>query len=193
MAPVSPYGVSKASGELLLLQYWRSYGLHVVVGRFFIHLAPRGTSALALHEFARQVARAELELQEPVLLHGTISTLRDITDIRDSGPAVVCMTETAESGTVANVGSGRSFSMEQVLNMSLKHARVAVTPQLDPARVRPYDEKAVLADMSKFSNLTGFAPVTPLEETARAIVEYWRGEIAAAMASNPTGASRAEL
>ena len=23
----------------------------------------------------------------------------------------------------------------------------------------------------------GFAPITPLEETARAIVEYWRGEV----------------
>jgi GDP-mannose 4,6-dehydratase len=193
MAPVSPYGVSKASGELLLLQYWRSHGLQVVVGRFFIHLAPRGTSALALHEFARQVARAELGLQEPVLRHGTLSTLRDITDIRDSGPAVVCFTETAEPGTVVNVGSGRSFSMEQVMKMSLQHARVTVTPQLDQARVRPYDEKSVLANLSKFANLTGFAPITPLEETARAIVEYWRGEVRAAMASNPTGSPREEL
>jgi len=50
-----------------------------------------------------------------------------------------------------------------------------------------------MGDMSKFANLTGFAPVTPLEETARAIVEYWRGEIAAAMASNPTGSPRDEL
>jgi GDP-4-dehydro-6-deoxy-D-mannose reductase len=77
--------------------------------------------------------------------------------------------------------------------MSLKHARISITTQLDPARVRPYDEKTVLADASKFSNLTGFAPTTPLEETARAIVEYWRGEVAAALASNPTGNPRAEL
>jgi hypothetical protein len=41
--------------------------------------------------------------------------------------------------------------------------------------------------------LTGFAPTTTLEETARAIVEYWRGEVAAALASNPTGNPRAEL
>ena len=104
-------------------------------------------------------------------------------------------------------------------------------------RLPRYDEKSVLADLSKFANLTGplpilppvrlcrselpspfrhlfslggrgvffrllrtrfspptprvhakrpifldcasarFAPITPLEETARAIVEYWRGEV----------------
>lgn len=189
-APVSPYGVSKAATELLALQYWRAHGLQVVVGRFFIHLAPRGTSALALHDFARQISLIEAGQQEPVLRHGNIGTRRDITDIRDSAPAVVCFAETAAAGEVVNVGSGRTFTMQQVLEMSLRHARVEIRTELDPSRARPYDEKAVLSNPAKLQRLTGFEVATPLEETARSIVDYWRGEVAATAASNPTGSPR---
>ena len=58
---------------------------------------------------------------------------------------------------------------------------------------RRYDEKAVLSNPAKLQRLTGFAVATPLEDTAASIVNYWRGEIAATAASNPTGSPRDEL
>merc|ERR1711920_746082 len=76
LQPVSPYGVSKAATELLVMQYVRTHKVHAVVARFFIHLAPRGVEILALHEFARQLAMIEQGLQEAVIRHGDISTHR---------------------------------------------------------------------------------------------------------------------
>ena len=52
----------------LALSYFRAHGLHVVVPRFFIHLAPRGVESLALHDFARQVAMVERGLLSPPVL-----------------------------------------------------------------------------------------------------------------------------
>merc|ERR1712070_1187211 len=115
MQPVSPYGVSKAATELLGLQYARTNGLHVIVPRFFIHLSARGVEALAMHDFARQIAMIEIGLQEPVIQHGDISTQRDITDIVDSAPVVICLGETAPSGTVVNIGSNMTYTIKNLL------------------------------------------------------------------------------
>eukprot|EP00434_Breviolum_minutum_P001244 symbB.v1.2.001090.t1/scaffold33.1/size517934/42 len=74
MKPVSPYGVSKAATEMLALSYARAHGLHVIVPRFFIHLAPRGVESLALHDFARQITMVERGLlSPPVLRHGDLA------------------------------------------------------------------------------------------------------------------------
>ena len=46
-------------------------------------------------------------------MHGNLATKRDITDARDSAPAVICVAETAPSGTVVNVGSNTSYSIQE--------------------------------------------------------------------------------
>ena len=52
----------------LALSYARAHGLHVIVPRFFIHLAPRGVESLALHDFARQITMVERGLLSPPVL-----------------------------------------------------------------------------------------------------------------------------
>ena len=167
MKPVSPYGVSKAASELLALSYSRAHGLHVIVPRFFIHLAPRGVEALALHDFARQVAMVERGLlSPPVLRHGDLSTRRDITDIVDSAPVVVCLAEVAPTNTVVNLGSNVSYSMQQLLNELVllspswrpdnqSDGPFSLRLEMDVSRLRAYDERIVMADISRVQKLTG--------------------------------------
>merc|ERR1740121_1640147 len=125
LQPVSPYGVSKVATEALAMQYGRTHGLQVIVPRFFIHLAPRGVEALALHEFARQISLIERGAQAPVVKHGDISTRRDITDIVDSAPVVVCLAEHAPSLTVVNIGSNISYVMEDLLKQAVQMSSAA--------------------------------------------------------------------
>lgn len=180
MQPVSPYGVSKAATELLGMQYARTHGVRVVIPRFFIHLAPRGVEALALHEFARQIAAIEQGLQEPVLLHGDISTERDITDIVDSAPVVICLAETAPSGTVVNIGSNTSYSIRDLLQeaLSMSSARDVIRLELDRSRLRAYDERVVRADISKLRKLTGWEPRPNMRKLIGVLLDYWRREVA---------------
>jgi nucleoside-diphosphate-sugar epimerase len=179
MQPVSPYGVSKAATELLTLQYTRTHKVHAVVARFFIHLAPRGVEALALHEFARQIALIERGLQEPVIKHGDISTSRDITDIVDSAPVVACVAEVAESGTVVNVGSNISYTMSDLLDRAIGMSRVPnIALVTDPSRLRAYDERVVMADISRLKSITGWQPRPDMDHLIRELLEYWRREIA---------------
>lgn len=180
LKPVSPYGVSKVATETLALQYARTHGLQVVVPRFFIHLAPRGVEALALHEFARQVAMIERGLQAPVLRHGDISTQRDITDIVDSAPVIACLGERAPSGTAVNIGSNISYTMEDLLKRAVGMSSMSekIQFQVDAARIRAYDERVVMADISLLKKLTGWVPQPDVDHLIRLLLDYWRSEIA---------------
>eukprot|EP00929_Paragymnodinium_shiwhaense_P092996 TRINITY_DN53027_c0_g1_i1.p1 TRINITY_DN53027_c0_g1~~TRINITY_DN53027_c0_g1_i1.p1 ORF type:complete len:379 (-),score=42.86 TRINITY_DN53027_c0_g1_i1:46-1182(-) len=179
MKPVSPYGVSKAATELLAMQYMRTHGIHVVVPRIFIHLAPRGVESLALHEFSRQIAMIERGLQPPVIKHGDISTLRDITDVKDSAPVFLCLSEAAPSGTVVNIGSNMTYSVKQLLEMAISKSTLQdkISLEVDPARLRPYDEKIVVADITKLKALTGWIPQPDMSSLVQDLVTYWRHEI----------------
>jgi nucleoside-diphosphate-sugar epimerase len=179
MQPVSPYGVSKAATEQLGLMYAQTHGLGVIVPRFFIHLAPRGVEALALHEFARQIALIERGLQDPVVNHGDISTQRDITDIVDSAPVVICLAETAPSGTVVNIGSNMTYTIKDLLEKAISLSnRKDIKLNLDKSRIRAYDEKIVLADITRVKSLTGWEPRPDMPHLIRLLLEYWRGEVA---------------
>lgn len=178
MKPVSPYGVSKATTELLGQQYARTNGIHVIIPRIFIHLATRGVETLALHEFSRQIAMIERGLQEPVIKHGDISTKRDITDITDSAGVFICLPEVAPPGTVVNVGSSMTYTMKDLLDLAIsKSTTLNIRLELDPARLRPYDEKIVVADITKVKKLTGWQPQPNMDGLAADLVEYWRQEI----------------
>jgi len=189
MQPVSPYGVSKAATEMLVLQYARTHGIRAIVPRFFIHLAPRGVEALALHEFARQIALIETGAQEPVIWHGDISTKRDITDIVDSAPVVVCLAETAPSETVVNIGSNMSYTMRDLLEGAVEKSTASshIRLELDSSRLRAYDERLVLADISKVRILTGWRPQPDMPHLTDLLLSYWRREIAFRQPQNDRG------
>lgn len=180
LQPVSPYGVSKVTTELLALQYKRAHGIHTVVPRFFIHLGPRGVEALALQEFSRQIAMIERGLQEPVIRHGDLSTQRDITDIVDSAPVVVCLAEVAPSGTVVNIGSNISYTMRGLLErlVEMSSASASIRLEEDPSRLRVYDERSVLADISHVRRLTGWVPKPDMPHLIGLLLNYWRREVA---------------
>jgi len=162
------------------LQYVRAHKVQAVVTRFFIHLAPRGVEALALHEFARQITLIERGLQTPTLHHGDISTRRDITDIVDSAPVVACLAEVAESGTVVNVGSNISYTMRDLLRRAIDLSDVTSSIELvtDPSRLRLYDEKVVMADITKLKSITGWQPKPDMDNLIRLLLDYWRREVA---------------
>jgi len=178
MKPVSPYGVSKATTELLGQQYARTHGIHVVIPRIFIHLATRGVESLALHEFSRQIAMIERGMQDPVIMHGELSTQRDITDIKDSAPVFICLPDVAPAGTVVNIGSAMTYTMRDLLELVVSKSTVkGIRLELDKARLRPYDEKIVVADISKLQKITGWKPQPNMDVLAADLVEYWRQEI----------------
>jgi GDP-4-dehydro-6-deoxy-D-mannose reductase len=183
LRPVTPYGVSKVATEMLGNMYNSSFGIPVVTARLFIQLGVGGTDSLALHQFCRQVALAEAGLGPRAVAHGNVATARDMTDARDSAPALIALARAGLPGEAYNVGRGAAVQMADVLALALALARVPVAGAPDAARLRAYDERVLLADTSKLRALTGWAPRIPLNETVGRVLDYWRRRVAATYAA----------
>ena len=177
LQPVTPYGVSKVATELLGNQYNASFGIPCITARFFIQVGVGGTDSLAIHQFCKQIAMAEVGLQPPVLDHGNIATARDMTDAADSASAIVALAESGVPGEAYNVGSGYAMSIADLLATALAQARVAITTRLDASRLRAYDEKVLLPDISKVMSLTGWTPAPNMTQTVTNIMGYWRARV----------------
>jgi GDP-4-dehydro-6-deoxy-D-mannose reductase len=177
LRPLSPYAVSKVAQEKLAYQYWMSYGLKSIVSRGFNHDGPRRGEHFAPSTWARQIARIEKGLQEPIVYVGDLTSQRDITDVRDMVRAYWLMLERGEPGEVYNIGSGTTRTMGEMLELltSLSDAKIEI--KQDPARMRPSDVKILWANSSKFQKATGWEPTIPFEQTMRDLLAYWRTHI----------------
>lgn len=176
LAPLSPYGVSKAAQSLLALSLFRSKGLPAVVLRPFNHTGPGQPPAFVVPTFARQIARIEAGLEEPVMRVGNLTSKRDFTDVRDMVRAYALAARAAAPGEVYNLGSGRSVTIQWVLEELLKRTDAKITVEPDPDRMMPSDITDVRADATKFAAATGWRPQIELEQTLQDVLDYWRGE-----------------
>ena len=172
--PLTPYGVSKATQDLLAYQYHASYGLDIVRTRAFSYTGPGQPEGFVTSNFAKQVAAIEAGLQKPKMLVGNLESIRDFTDVRDMVRAYWLALEHGKAGEVYNVASGRGIRIRTVLNMFLKNSSVKIRIQYDPGRGRPSDVPILMGNSSKFRKLTGWKNEIPFERTVQDLLDDWR-------------------
>ncbi|MBU4174723.1 MAG: GDP-mannose 4,6-dehydratase [Actinobacteria bacterium] len=177
LRPLSPYGVSKVGQDLLGYQYHMSYGLKIIRTRAFNHTGPRRGDVFVTSNFCKQVAKIEKGKQEPVLEVGNLEARRDFTDVRDMVYGYWLALEKGEPGDVYNLGSGKDITIQRLLDMLLELTSVEIEVRQDPERMRPSDVMVLLADITKFSDLTGWKPEIPFEKTLEDTLEYWRERV----------------
>src|SRR5256714_2113097 len=135
LRPLSPYAVSKVAQDKLAYQYFKSYGLHVVVTRGFNHTGPRRGPVFADSTFAKQIAEIEAGFHPPVIYHGDLTSKRDLSDVRDIVRAYWLALEKAEPGESYNVGSGRTPTIREMLDLLVAHSQGKIRTQEGPARL----------------------------------------------------------
>ena len=172
LKPITPYGVSKASMEMMGRQFHLNYGLDVILPRLFIHVGPDHPPVTALQNFARQLASIKLGLQEPVMKVGNLSSSRDFVDVRDGANALITLAEKGVSGETYNQCSGKDWTMQESLDMLIEISGVDVKVETDPKLFRPSDEKVLLGDPSKLNKL-GWKTEIPFKQTLEDIFENW--------------------
>ena len=175
LRPLSPYAVSKVTQDMMAYQYFKSYGLPIVRTRAFNHEGPRRGDVFVTSNFARQVAEIEAGLREPVVYVGDLTPRRDYSDVRDIVRGYWLLLERGEPGEVYNLCSGRSWSIQQVLDFVLNLSTVkGIEIKTDPARLRPSDVMILEGDPSKMHKATGWKVEIPFERTLTELLDYWR-------------------
>jgi GDP-4-dehydro-6-deoxy-D-mannose reductase len=180
LRPLSPYAVSKVAQDVLGYQYFQSYGLPVIRARAFNHEGPRRGEVFVTSNLARQIAEIEAGLREPVISVGDLKPRRDFSDVRDVVRGYWLLLEAGEAGEVYNLCSGRSWSIQEVLDFLLAQSTVAGIPvRTDPARLRPSDVMVLEGDPSKIERAVGWKVEIPFEQTLRDLLDYWRHRVGA--------------
>lgn len=178
MAPVSPYGGSKAVQDLLGEQYRRSFELAVVRVRPFPHTGPGQLEPYLFPSVARRVAEAEAGLGPATIAVGDIDVVRDLLDVRDVVEAYRLLVERGRAGEVYNVCGGRGRSLRESLEVLCGLARRPVRLEFDASRKRPVDIAWMVGDPAKLGSEMGWHPRIGWKETAHDLLEDARARLA---------------
>lgn len=162
LRPQSPYGRSKAAGELLARA---TPDLDLVCARSFNHTGPGQAEHFALPGFARRLARIRLGRAEPRLEVGNLESIRDFLDVRDVARAYLALLDPATPPGVYNVASGRGRSLSELLRELLALSGLALEPVVSRALWRPAEQS--VGDASRLQRATGWGPERELRETLR--------------------------
>jgi len=175
--PVNPYGATKAAGDILAATYAQQYGLAIVRARPFNHIGPRQSPRFVCSDFARQIARIERGLQEPVIRVGKLTARRDFLDVRDVVKAYRMLASPEVPPDAYNICSERSVAISDLLTGLLALARVDIRVEEDASRVRPVEVAEHRGSAERLRTATGWAPTVGLQESLADILAYWRAHV----------------
>ncbi|MCL5675867.1 MAG: GDP-mannose 4,6-dehydratase [Patescibacteria group bacterium] len=177
LRPTNPYAVSKITQDYLALQYVLAYKMPIVRVRPFNHIGPRQSPNFVVSAFAKQLAEIEAGLKEAIISVGNLSSVRDFTDVRDMMRAYQIILEKGVPGEVYNIGSGRGYKMEEILNLLLSMTAKKIKIQVDKTLLRPIDEPILVCNYNKINGLTGWKPKISISETLKSVLDYWRDQV----------------
>lgn len=181
LRPISPYAVSKCTQETLAYQYHQSHGLYVVITRTFNHTGPRRTDSFVESSFCKQIVMIEEGLQEPIIYHGNLESVRDYTDARDVAHAYWLAVNHCNPGEPYNICSNMRVTIGDLLDMLIEKSTYDGTIKkiVDPLRLRPSDVTLLYGNSDKFNTITGWKPNYNLDLTITGLLDAWRRKIAA--------------
>jgi len=173
MKPQTPYAISKRAQEELAKLYARSYGMNICMTRSFNHGGAGQRTGFMIPDFASGIVRIERG-EAAELCVGNLSSRRDFTHVRDVVRAYRLIAEKGRSGEVYNVGSGVTWSAQEVLDRLRGMARCEIPVRQDPARMRPSDTPVICCDHSKLTRDTGWEPELGMAQIVADTLQYYR-------------------
>jgi GDP-4-dehydro-6-deoxy-D-mannose reductase len=174
---MNPYAYTKWSGEILSGFYSCVEKLDIVIARPFPHTGPGQSPDFVCSDWAHQIACIEKRIVAPEIMVGNISVHRDFSDVRDVVRAYAQLMEKGRKGEVYNVCSGKSYSLEKILETLISFSATPVTVSVDSRKIRKVDIPDLVGDNRKIRHETSWEPQIPLDRSLNDLLEYWRARV----------------
>lgn len=169
VAPISPYGVAKASGELYLQAFAAMYGLEWVALRYANVYGQRQNSAGEAGVVA--IFSRRLLSGEPCAIYGDGSATRDFVHVSDVVRANVLALTTAHKGAV-NIGTGVETSVNALYQEIARAAGSQLQARYEPGRLGDLARSSLDAAFAKTA--IGWTPKVALAEGIAQTVNWFR-------------------
>jgi UDP-glucuronate 4-epimerase len=168
LQPVSPYAMTKLSGEMMGHVYSKLFNIRFIALRFFTVYGPSQRPDLAIHKFTRAILKGE-----PLSMYGDGSTSRDYTYVDDIINGVISAMQYDKSDfEIINLGNNYAVSlMELIKAIETVTGRQAVIEKLPE---QAGDVPKTFADITKARTLLQYEPTTKLAEGLKHFYDWFR-------------------
>ena len=171
--PVSPYGVSKRSGELYCHFYQAEYGMPFVAFRYANVYGPRQDphgEAGVVAIFSGRMLRGE-----PVTVNGDGKQTRDYVFVGDVARMSLLALERDATGPV-NIGTGRETDVNELAAMMLEVSGSRSEVRHGPAKGG--EQRRSVIDIRRAAEVFGWRPEVSLRDGLTRTVEFFRARAA---------------
>jgi GDPmannose 4,6-dehydratase len=169
--PRSPYGVAKAYGHFIAVNYRESYDMHAVSGILFNHESPRRGLEFVTRKISDGVARIKLGLASELRL-GNLDAQRDW---GFAGDYVRAMWMMLQQDTPADyvIATGITHTIRRACEVAFEHVGLDWEQHvvIDERFLRPAEVDLLVGDASKAKRELGWEPTVTFEQMMEIMVD----------------------
>lgn len=173
LKPQNPYALSKKTQEELAAIYGFVYGLDIYLSRSFNHSGAGQCPGSMIPDFAYGIVKVENGLAEKLLV-GNLTAQRDFTHVKDVVRAYRLIVERGRRGEIYNVGSGITYSAQEILDKLCAMSTCSIAIEQDVSKMRPSDTQVVCCNNSKLIEHTGWYMKYTIDDILEEILAYFR-------------------
>ncbi|HXM94127.1 MAG TPA: dTDP-glucose 4,6-dehydratase [Candidatus Dormibacteraeota bacterium] len=168
LRPSSPYSASKASSDLLVLSYVRTYGFPGLITRSSNNYGPYQFP----EKFLPLMITNALD-DNPLPIYGDGKQQRDWLHVEDNCRGVLAVLESGRSGEIYNIG-GRDI--EENLKVAKQLLRIIGKPEslLTYVKDRPGHDRRYALSCKKMEEELGWTPTISLAEGLKQTIDWYR-------------------
>src|SRR3954451_4243364 len=171
VAPLSPYGAGKATGEAYCSAFFGAYGFEAVAVRFSNAYGPRSArKSNVIPLFIRKIMA-----EEPLTIYGDGAQTRDFVFVTDLANGLIRAAETPElGGQIFQLASGVETSLNDLVAMLGEVSGTQPQLQHEPPRAGEIQRNYSLVDKAR--DQLGHAPQVPLAEGLARTWEWFQDQ-----------------
>jgi GDPmannose 4,6-dehydratase len=166
--PRSPYGVAKAYGHFITVNYRESYDLHATSGILFNHESPRRGLEFVTRKITWHAAAIKHGLRDKVSL-GNLDAKRDWGYAKDYVVAMWAMLQQDRADDYV-IATNATHTVRDCVQVAFDEAGIPDWErhvEIDPQFVRPAEVDLLIGDYGKAQRDLGWKPETSFEQLIR--------------------------
>ena len=164
---ISPYAVTKKTGELLAYTYAHLYKINTTVFRFFTVYGPRNRPNMACSNFAEALLKGL-----PITQYGDGSSGRDYTYIDDVINGIVSAIKQPSRFEIINLGNSNPIKLKELIETFEKVIGTSAIITQKPQQAG--DVELTYANIDKAQKLLVWKPTTDLTTGISKLVRWYK-------------------
>jgi GDPmannose 4,6-dehydratase len=169
--PRSPYGVAKAYGHWITVNYRESYGIHATSGILFNHGSPRRGLEFVERKISVGAASIKLGLSDRLAL-GNLESRRDMGFAGDYVRAMWLMLQQDHADDFV-IATGETHAIREICQIAFSHLGLDYQEHVysDERFFRPAEVDLLVGDPSKAGRILGWEPLVTFQELIETMVD----------------------